>query len=55
MHILDDDISMVILFDLGLLKKGLLFNSFCQRSVHDVLRIRVIDMAGARYILWQPS
>ena len=41
------------LVDLVLLKNGLLFNTFCQRSVRDLLSIWFIDMAGARYIEWQ--
>ena len=46
---------MILLFDIEMLKKGLLFNYCWQRSVRDVLSIRVIDIAGARYILWLPS
>ena len=46
---------MILLFDLEMLKKGLPFNYVGQRSFRDVLSIRVIDIAGARYILWLPS
>ena len=53
MHTLNDDVWMIILFDLELLNKCLLFNYFCQRFVRDVLSICVIDMAGSRYMLWQ--